>query len=65
MIMIYKQYDIVAADIKNELAVNIKKSIKHSASLDDYSSLRNRKYLNINVHSVAKHWNLGMVTILG
>ena len=31
MNMIYEQYDIEAADIKNEMAVNLNKYIKYSA----------------------------------
>ena len=65
MNMIYKQYEIVTTNIKNEIKALLKDGEKFSVSLDEYSSLRNRRYLNINIHTAGKHWNLGMITIVG
>ena len=62
--MIYKQYEIVTTNIKNEITALLKDGDKFSVSLE-YSSLRNRGYLNINIHTAGKHWNLGMITIVG
>ncbi len=45
-------------DLKNE-------GCKFSCTLDECTSLRNRKYLNLNVHHPPDDWNLGLVRIQG
>ena len=32
---------------------------------DEWTSMRNRRYLNLNVHGVGYFWNLGLVRIQG
>ena len=34
-----------------------------SLTLDEYISMQNRHYMNINVHVEDRHWNLGLVRI--
>lgn len=34
-------------------------------TLDEYTSIQNRRYININVHSDEKHWSLGLTKICG
>lgn len=31
----------------------------------EWTSLRNRRYMNINVHSINKFWNLGLILVEG
>ncbi len=48
-----------------EIAEKVKKGERFSISLDEYTSLRNRRYVNINLHALILFWNLGMVRIIG
>lgn len=36
-----------------------------SLSFDEWTSTKNRRYLNVNVHIKSKFWNLGLARILG
>ena len=36
-----------------------------SVTLDEYTSIQNKRHMNINVHSASKFWNLGMMRIYG
>ena len=42
-----------------------KDKICFSITLDEYTSSRIRRFININVHVKNRHWNLGMVRIFG
>ena len=49
-----------------EMLQSLKSGKRFSLSLDEYSSPRHKRYLNINVHQDKdKYWNLGMVGISG
>ena len=66
MDLVYKQFELVTEDIRSEIQREIKNGKKFSVTLDEYSSLRNKRYLNVNVHSSnGKFWNLGMIGISG
>lgn len=40
------------------------KEVKFSATLDEWTSLKNRRYLNVNLHSIdGKFFNLGLIRI--
>lgn len=39
----------------------VSKSIRFSLTLDEYTSLQNVRYMNINVHNESQHWSLGMI----
>lgn len=47
------------------MALQIISSSRFSISTDEYTSLRSHHYMNINVHSSTKFWNLGMIRIFG
>lgn len=56
------------ANIKKEVKLNILEYLSNkdaglSLSFDERTSLRNRKYININVHGSTKFWNLGLARI--
>ncbi len=38
---------------------------RFSITLDEYTSLKNRRFLNINIHQKNKHWNLGLKRVSG
>ena len=47
MQIVYKQYKIV---VMMEIRQSLKSGKRFSLSLDEYSLLKHKKYLNINVH---------------
>ena len=65
MQLVHKQYEI-AKDAMMEMQQSLKSGKRLSQSLDEYSSLKHNRYLNINVHQdKEKFWNFGMVAISG
>ena len=50
---------------KQELFLKKSKGDKFSLTLDEWTSVRNRRYLNLNIHGVGYFWNLGLVRIQG
>ena len=52
--------------ITSELQVLLADGIRFSVSLDEYTSIQNIRYMNVNIHSLnKKFWNLGMKKITG
>ena len=39
--------------------------IRFSITIDEYTSSRTRRFVNIDVHVKIRHWNLGMIRIFG
>ena len=62
-----KQYDLAKqCDFENNnrcIVRRIKVRKKSIASLDEYTSVRNRRHFNINLHLSTKFWNLRMIPI--
>ena len=65
MNLMYEHYEFVVKEIKYEIGEQLSQGLRFSVTLDEYTSIANRRYLNVNVHSVNKHWNLGMLQIKG
>ena len=51
--------------IKHDLRLRKSKGEKFSLTLDEWTSLKNKRYLNINIHGIGYFWNLGLSRILG
>ncbi len=52
--------------VLNEISQHILDSKTFSLTLDEWTSIKNRRYMNINVHtSDTKFWNLGLCRIYG
>ena len=65
MQLVHKQHKI-ANDVMMEMQQSLKSGNRFSLSLDEYSSLKHKRYLNSNVHQDKdKFWNFGMVAISG
>lgn len=58
-----------AAQQQSKLAdafeVMVKTGTRFSLTMDEYTSLQNRRFMNINLHSESEHWNLGVFRIEG
>ena len=59
MNMIKEQYDLAKQSVILEIRTEICSGSRFSVSLEEYTSVRNRRYLNINLHLSSKFWNLG------
>ncbi|GFY34278.1 BED-type domain-containing protein [Trichonephila clavipes] len=60
MKLVYKQYNVIKARVTNEISSKLNAGLRRSLTLDEFTSLKNRRYLNINVH-----FNEGEIFILG
>ena len=64
MDLVHTQYFKVKDHIDSEIRSRVSTGSRFSLSLDEYTSLNNRRYLNIIVYKVGgSFWNLGMVKI--
>ena len=55
----------VTERIKHDIILKKSNGEKFSITSDEWTSMRNRRYLNLNVHGVGYFWNLGLVRIQG
>ena len=51
--------------IKHDLLLKKINGEKFSITLDEWTSMRNRRHLNINIHGIGYFWNLWLVRIRG
>ena len=55
--------------LRQEITINLSiiksKGQYFSLTLDEWTSLQNKRYLNINIHGIGFFWNLGLVRIKG
>ena len=66
MQLVYKQYEIAKDVVMMEMQQSLNSGKRFSLLLDEYSSLKHKRCLNINVHQDKdKFLNLGMVVING
>lgn len=66
MALIHKHFETIKSDIKQQIQVMITNREKFSLTLDEWTSVKMRKYLNINIHAHDGTWfNLGLVRISG
>lgn len=57
-----------AAQRKNDLIGILKQDLKTAAlsmTMDEWTSTRNRRYTNVNVHKQGRHNNFGLIRIIG
>ncbi|GFS71043.1 BED-type domain-containing protein [Nephila pilipes] len=66
MKLVYKQYNVIKARVTNEISSKLNAGLRCSLTLDEFTSLKNRRYLNLNVHfNEGEIFNLGMLRIRG
>jgi len=51
--------------VMEELADKKKHGERFSLTFDEWTSARNRRYMNVNVHAQAQYWSLGLIRIHG
>ncbi|GFX19513.1 BED-type domain-containing protein [Trichonephila clavipes] len=66
MKLVYKQYNVIKARVTNEISSKLNAGLCCSVTTDELTSLKNGRYLNINVHfNEGEIFNLGMLRISG
>ena len=65
MQLVYKQYEIVKNTVSSELQKKKESSMRFSLSLDEYTSLQNRRLMNISFYYLGGFINLGMIALKG
>ncbi|GFW66481.1 BED-type domain-containing protein [Trichonephila clavipes] len=66
MKLVYKQYNVIKARVTNEISSKLNVGLRCSLTFDKFTSLKNRRYLNKNVHfNEGEIFNLGMLRISG
>ncbi|GFT13645.1 BED-type domain-containing protein [Trichonephila clavipes] len=66
MKLVYKQYNVIKARVTNEISSKLNAGLRCTLTLDEFTSLKNRRYLDINVHfNEGEIFNLGMLRISG
>ena len=66
MELIHSHYEEIKKKVCSKIIQYITSGSRFSLSLDEYTSLNNRRYLNINLHkSGGSFCNLGMLQISG
>ena len=63
--LVKKFSSCIKAELKANFSSMVSSEKRFSISLDEYTSLKNRRFVNVNVHQESKHWNLGLKRISG
>ncbi|UYV76771.1 hypothetical protein LAZ67_14001985 [Cordylochernes scorpioides] len=64
-IKVCRYADTFREKVVRELQMEKEKGQTFSLTLDEWTSIRSKRYLNINIHSRTKVWNLGLTRISG
>ena len=59
------QFKIIKENFSKQFTNLILNGTRFTISIDEYSSRRNRRFMNINLQINEKFWNLGMQRIIG
>lgn len=58
----------IQSQVKSELTLRLKEGKRFSLTFDEWTSVRNRRYMVVNVHDGGTHqqfWSLGLVRVHG
>ncbi|UYV77884.1 hypothetical protein LAZ67_15002673 [Cordylochernes scorpioides] len=64
-IKVCRYADTFRENVVRELQMEKEKGKHFNLTLDEWTSIRSKRYLNINIHSRTKVWNLGLTRISG
>ena len=65
MKLVHSYYQIAKSAVIKKIQLHTSNKGKFSLTLDEWTSLKNRCYLNVNAHFNQQHVNLGLVRIAG
>ena len=61
MIIIYHKYNDIQKQIKTEIEIKLKGNFRFSVTVDEFTSVRRRRYMNINIYCQNDVINLGII----
>ena len=64
MNLIYNEYNDIQKEIKAEIEIKVKANTRFSVTMDEYTSVRCGRYMNIYVHCQNNVINLGLIRLL-
>ena len=50
-------------ELKLQMGESLAYRVRYSLTLDEYTSVQNKRYLNINIHDEIVHWSLGLIEV--
>ena len=62
---VFKYADTIREEVKTEIANKIRDGKRFSLSLDEYTSIKNQRYVCMNLHDGSTTTSLGMVRVKG
>ena len=62
--LIYSEYNDIQKEIKAEIEIKVRTNTRFSVTMDEYTSVRCRRHMNINVHCQNDVINLGFIRML-
>ena len=65
MNLIHREYDDIQKRIKTEIEMKLKGDFRFSVTIDEYTSVRCRRYMKINIHCQNDVINLGLIRMRG
>lgn len=63
--LIHCQNKIIQKEIRSKIEMKLQCNTRFSVTLDEYTSVRCRRYMNVNIHYQNEHINLGLIRMLG
>lgn len=63
--MVFNYSENIRNQMTKELSYYTANGNKFSITFDEWTSVRNRRYVNINIHSEKEFWNLGLIRAFG
>ena len=64
MDLIHSQHEIIQKEIKSKIEMKLQCNARFSVTLDEYSSVRCRRYMNVCIRYQSQYFNLGLVRML-
>ena len=66
MKIVHEHHEFICTKMKAEISETLASGQRYSATLDEYTSLANKRYLNLNAHCQAGNFfNLGLLNLTG
>ena len=61
MNLIHCEHKTIQEEIKGKIEAKLQSNTRFNITLDEYISIRSRKYMNVNIHYENKFINLGLI----
>ena len=65
MNLIHCEHKTIQEEIKSKIEAKLQSNTRFSITLDEYTSIHSRKYMNVNIHYENKFINLGLIRMFG